>query len=293
MKHFLAPLLLLPATGCGQAPPSPAPPAQATASMAADQAVPEGNPPANQFLDEDPLVALEKLGAEFGENELGQVASIYFEIPGINDAGLTHLGGLSALTDLNLSGTRIRDRGLVVIGTLAGLRELRLPAGISDNGLIHLRPLSDLRELYLVGSKISDQGLVHIKALTKLQGLYLATPQVSDVGLQQLEFLPELIRLRLPPRITDAGLARIASHAHLTAIDLSRTGVSDAGLAHLAALTRLQTLNLGLTRITSDGLAHLRGLAQLRYLGLFQCDQVSAAAVSELQQALPECKITR
>lgn len=296
MKRLLVTLMLLGAIGCGSsaAPRSaPAPQSTATEAAAVEPVTADAGPSPDQYLSEDPMSALEKLGAEFDENDQGQITSVYFEVAKIGDAGLAHLRGLANLEDLDLSGTQITDAGLVAIEELVGLKELRLPDGISDAGLAHLRPLAELRELHLVGAQISDAGLLHVKHLTGLQGLYLETPQVTDGGLRHLEGLVELDRLRLPRRITDAGLAQVAAHGHLKRVDLSNTQISDAGLVHVAGLSELQSLNLGMTGITDSGLLHLKGLQDLRYLGLFQCVRVTNAGVAAIQRDLPECKITQ
>ena len=67
--------------------------------------------------------------------------------------------------------------------------------------------------------------------------------------------------------------------------------VTDANLAHLTGLTALKKLGLGGTQVTDAGLAHLAGLTALEELDLAD-NQVTDVGVAELQQALPNCRIT-
>ncbi len=67
------------------------------------------------------------------------------------------------LTDLDLSDTRITDKGL-------------------DN----LYRLTALEKLDLSGTPITDAGLDRLKGLTKLRELYLARTKVTDAGVEAL-----------------------------------------------------------------------------------------------------------
>jgi Leucine-rich repeat (LRR) protein len=71
---------------------------------------------------------------------------------------------------------------------------------------------------------------------------------------------------------------------------LSGSQVTDASLAHLTGLTALERLTLVATQVTDAGLAHLTGLTGLETLNLSET-QVTDAGISELQKALPNCRI--
>lgn len=91
-------------------------------------------------------------------------------------------------------------------------------------------------------------------------------------------------------KITDAGLAHVASLPNLRVLHLEKTGIGDAGLAHLKSLSNLEYLNLYGTQVTDAGLANLEGLKNLKNLYLWQ-SQATDAGAQKLQAALPECKI--
>ncbi len=139
---------------------------------------------------------------------------------------------------------------------------------------IKLRPSEEY--CLRIGTESTDadlSGVAPLRGLTALRSLSLTScMQIGSAGLSHLRELTALQELELTWcwRITDTGLA------------------------HLRGLTALQSLNLsGCGQVTDAGLAHLRGLTALRELGLGRCWQVTDAGVATLQQALPNCKISR
>ena len=121
----------------------------------------------------------------------------------------------------------------------------------------------------------------------------LSKSRVPDAGLQCLRGLAQVEALFLTnAKIGDAGLERIEGLENLTNLYLDMTKVGNAGLEHLKGLTQLRVLSLMSTRVDDAGLAHLRGLTGLRTL-LLVSTKVTDAGVKKLQQALPNCNITR
>ena len=160
------------------------------------------------------------------------------------DDDLALLVGLRALESLDASNSRFSDRGLRYIGSLAGLRELRLRncTRITSAGIESLGQLSNLKGLDLDMTPVTDDALRHLAKLTKLEALTLSRNS----------------------KVTDAGLAHLAPLVNLQYLSLSGTETTDSGLVHLAPLVSLQYLDLGGTETTDSGLVHLRGLKKLR-----------------------------
>lgn len=77
-------------------------------------------------------------------------------------------------------------------------------------------------------------------------------------------------------KVTDAGLAAIATWPNLARLDLSRTAVTSAGVAQLTPLAKLETLNLSQTKVAADGLAAVRALPALKQLWVFGSPAESA-----------------
>jgi hypothetical protein len=94
------------------------------------------------------------------------------------------------------------------------------------------------------------------------------------------------------PKVTDAELVRLRALPQLRSLYLRGSRVTDAGLVHVCGLPHLRTLSLNSTGVTDAGLVCLRGLTSLKSLSLAET-HVTATGVAELQQALPNCKITR
>ncbi len=91
--------------------------------------------------------------------------------------------------------------------------------------------------------------------------------------------------------VTDAGLAHLTGLTALETLHLGDTQVTGSGLAHFTGLTALEVLDLEGTQVTDAGLAHLTGLTGLEFLFLDDT-QVTEMGVAELQQALPNCRIS-
>lgn len=147
--------------------------------------------------------------------------------------------------------------------------------------------------IILNGPKINDRDVAAVKRLTKLEILSLKSTNVTDAGLVHLTELTNLQFLCLfKSQFTDAGLEHLKRLTNLQTLDLGSTRVSDTGLENLKGLTNLRELKLENTKITDAGLESVKRLANLQVLHLNET-QVTAEGVAKLQQALPNCKITR
>lgn len=116
--------------------------------------------------------------------------------------------------------------------------------------------------------------------------------EFSDAGLDVLKPLADKISsLDLArTKVTNTGLAKIASMKNLRELHLENTAVSDAGLDHLKGLSSLEYLNLYNTKVTDAGLPKLAGLTQLKALYLWQSG-VTKAGVAALKSKLPQAHI--
>ena len=151
---------------------------------------------------------------------LAALESLEVDFHKLSDAGLAHLGNLTALKTLNLctapwaiggEDNTLTDAGLAHLSKLTALEELHLPRGIGDAGLTHLQVLTNLKRLDLGHTSVTDEGLIGLSGLAQLESLDLPRGTVSDGAVTQLQqALPNLkIELRnyswLPPPSTFAG----------------------------------------------------------------------------------------
>jgi len=94
------------------------------------------------------------------------------------------------------------------------------------------------------------------------------------------------------PTLRDADLDQLQWLSTCKWLNLGKSGVTDAGLPQVKELTQLNWLLLANTQVSDAGLENLKGLAQLQTLDL-RGTRVTAAGVKKLQQALPNCEVTR
>ena len=71
-------------------------------------------------------------------------------------------------------------------------------------------------------------------------------------------------------KVSDRGLAKIASLKQLRRLYLDRSNIGDAGMANLKGFNELVYLNLYGSKVTDKGLAQLSGLGKLRKLFVWQ-----------------------
>jgi Leucine-rich repeat (LRR) protein len=193
----------------------------------------------------------------------------------ITDAAVAFLRGNRNLKRLNLRGTDVTDTSLAYLAELTGLQALDISfTQISDVGLEHLASLAQIEELNLGGIKISGVGLHVLKLLPKLRKLTFNgiqrrnagmcwAPVITDLELGTLAALGSLEELNIGWGIglgsgrPSADVPR-SGEAECRVIGGAR--VTDAGLAKLASLKRLKRLDVSGSAITASGLKHLSGL---------------------------------
>jgi Leucine-rich repeat (LRR) protein len=142
-----------------------------------------------------------------GVDYFGHVTAVGLFHP-INDTVLVHVGRLTGLQQLHLSGTSISAGGLAHLKGLTDLWSLTIQSTpVTDAGLAHLIELTNLSVLYLDDTQVTDAELVHLKALTKLSYLSLWGNHVTDAGLAYLKGLTNLRELYLvDTQVSDAGV---------------------------------------------------------------------------------------
>ena len=117
---------------------------------------------------------------------------------------------------------------------------------------------------------------------------------VADAQLAQISpIATQVYELNLAgSKVTDAGLAQVASLTNLRRLHLEKTAITDAGLAHLKGLANLEYLNLYGTGVSDAGLANLAGMKNLRNLYVWQT-KVTAEGAAAFKKTLPTVNINR
>ena len=237
--------------------------------------------------------ALKRLGATLEFDEQGQTVKAVLS----GHKALSQLKRLPKLRELHLDGGLSIGQSGTAIGVGGPGSFLSMP------DLADLKDLRQLESLYIQNTFVTDAGLGNLKGLARLTTLSLGFENaggiichpicVTDAGLVHLRGLTELKTLELDhSRITGAGLSHLKELAKLERLSLRKSRLTDAGVEHAGGLSKLRSLDLSYTKITDVGLEHLRGLTNLRLLDLPNT-KITDEGVKKLQQALPNCKISR
>jgi serine/threonine protein kinase len=168
------------------------------------------------------------------------------ERPTVTNDTMNNFRACRGLTGLRLSGTAVRDDGLIVLRDMTNLSVLELAnTGVTDLGMSHLRSAGVMTRLDLTNTVVTDEGLRQ----------FLVANRVTDLSLGATS-------------ITGAGLGYFRNCRNLTRLIAYRTAVGDSGLIPFDGITGLVELDLGDTAATDTGLASFRNCKKLELLSL-------------------------
>ena len=110
-----------------------------------------------------------------------------------------------------------------------------------------------------------EKGLAAVATHAKLEVLSIDLTEANDQSLALVGRLSGLKRLILrgEGKLSDQGLASIASLTALTELTLPGAGLTDSAFIHLADLTAIENLTLPNSKITGARLAAVRPLTRL------------------------------
>src|SRR3954453_17162072 len=246
----------------------------------------------------------------------------------VTDSDMPRLAHMQDLRVLDLSLTRVSDRGLRALKAAPGIEELNLyfAEQISDEGAAVVKNWKHLKRLNLRGTKITDStleflagvptlewldvgwgqttdtGFEHLAALTNLKGLTMGGNKLTDTALQFLRQMPQLEYLDISGQqrtdsglwfmlLTETGMQSIASATELRELRIGGTSVTTRGLEFLQPLKKLERLDLsGCKRLKDDAAGVLATFKQLRVLDL-KDSGLTEPAVTRLRAALPQAQV--
>ena len=240
------------------------------------------------------LCALLLAGAAFAEDTVDLRAAW------VTDSDMPRLAHMADLRRLDLSLTRISDRGLRALKSAPAIEELNLyfAEQITDEGASAVRNFKRLKALNLRGTKITDNTLELLEGVPTLESLDIGWAQITDTGLEHLTALTNLRRLTMGGnKLTDAALGFLRQMAQLEYLDIGgqqRTDsglwsltLTDAGMQAVGTVTELRELRLEGRNVTARGLQSLKPLARLERLNLQGCKRLrddTAAVLSSMKQ---------
>lgn len=224
----------------------------------------------------------------------GRITGVDLRSSWVTDADMPLLAKLPQLAKLDLSLTRITDRGMQQLKSAPGIVDLNLyyAEQITDEGMSAIKGWKKLQRLNVRGTRITDSTLEHAASAPSLMALDVGYAQVTDVGLDHLATLTNLKELSVGGnKITDAGLQSLRYLTGLTHLDLTGMQRTDSGLwsvsltelgvGAIATLKELRYLKLDGLPVSSRWLERLKVLTKLERLSLQGCTRVGddAAAV--------------
>ncbi len=191
---------------------------------------------ADRSADEKKAVErIEKVGATVRVDEsLPATARLKVSFARLDDKAAIALKGSVQIGSLTIEdASKLTDRGLSILATLTGLRELTLirPA-VTNAGLSNLKSLKELRKLYLMDAKISD--LSAVKGLTKLEELDVSGTAITSAAASNIKSLADLQLLAVSKtKFGDAGVEQLHELTHLKVLDAVNSDVSVKGAVAL------------------------------------------------------------
>src|SRR4051812_9907746 len=151
----------------------------------------------------------------------------------VTDSDIARLGQMSDLRRLDLSLTRISDRGLRALKSAQGIEDLNVyfAEQISDEGAAVVRNFHHLKTLNLRGTKITDNTLELLAGVPTIESLDIGWAQITDTGLEHLTALTNLRRLTFGGnKLTDTALGFLRQMPQLEYLDIGGQQRTDSGL---------------------------------------------------------------
>lgn len=163
--------------------------------------------------------------------ELRRIAIRGIPHPNITDHGVSHLGRLEHLEQLDLSGVRVSAAGIRALRHVP-LKALSLShSNLTAVDLSEIYAIATLRELDVAYCNITDRNVYTLSHCGELRVLVLSGNPVSNP-------VVDYLRVRCP---------------RLEVLDLAYTDVSDGALVAMGQWTSLKRVDIGKTQITADG----------------------------------------
>jgi len=198
--------------------------------------------------------------------------------PGLGDASLPLLSGLSELESLSTNLSLITDEGVKSLAALKSLKILKFfhPCkAFSGAGLAALSGMPALERLTVAGSlAFDDEGMAAVGKLTQLKEFRTWHAGQTLDGVKKLKELPRLKQLTLGQRLAYKP----------------PTTLSDETLSVLAEMKTLESLQLEEARLKPEALRRLKELPDLKKLILEGID-LPEADVEGLRQEMPKVEI--
>ncbi|PQJ29022.1 hypothetical protein BSZ32_11335 [Rubritalea profundi] len=242
----------------------------------------------HKLLDDPELVSLTLRGGTF------------YGYDRVTVQGVKTLAKLKNLKKLGLLGMELTDESLKLIGTMTALEELDLSgSSVTDDGLTHLKGLVNLK---ILRADLTGAGLVYLDHLSGIEEVdFTHSFRATQEHTKHLGRFSNLRRLHFPSQPpTDDTMAELSSLTRLESLEINhcsdygsiRGGLSAEGFSYLASFRELTHLKLGdaygITQASIEVIAKLENLSSLSLVvsNLDATDFEQLGALEELEKLI-------
>ncbi|MEM9943545.1 MAG: hypothetical protein AAF939_18425 [Planctomycetota bacterium] len=163
---------------------------------------------------------------------------------------------------------------------------------LDDESLFHLSQIESLEHLIINGHlSVTSEGIDHLRRLKNLKKLLFHNDSLLASDIKVLNRLHTLEWLDIGGKMNEDSLKHLKNLPQLKSFD-PPYDIGDLGAKHIAAnLPQLESLYLNFSNITSGAVGDLSKMKNLKYLALWNTDLANDPALSELIEALPNCRV--
>lgn len=236
---------------------------------------------------------IEALGGRTERDAAGQVVSVNLRASWVSDGDLLELARMPKLQRLDLSRTRISDKGLAYLKTAPALREVNLAYAerIGDPAHAVIKEWKQLTRLSLRGTVVADETAAAAASLPLLEILDLADSIVGDPGVEALASAPKLKQLSLGNiRMSEIGYQSLRQLTGLSHLDIGGgrqrgfSNLSERSIQSIASLRQLRVLRLGHLRFPAKNFRLFAALTNVEELGLEYCPEIKDESLAVLAE---------
>ena len=234
-----------------------------------------------------------------------QIQALQCERIPITGRALRYFQKLPQLKSISLSGTKIGDDDLTLLGTFTNLESLMLgDTAVTTAGVVHLKGLTKLHTLILPHNlgrdlvpiisgmeqlrtispfppRMDDQDLAQLSKLTHLHSLDLQQANLTLRGYKQLESFQEASSVSLFYDCPREALASL-KNMKLQYFNFPRSA-RDADVALFATMPTLKAIYLN-EAMTDKAVAALAKISNLEQVGLHPCKQIRDGGLAPLRE---------
>lgn len=201
---------------------------------------------------------------------MNKIVSLDLSLTNFGDVGMRIIEGFRNIAMLDLSDTKITDKGMTIFKENKKLTSLDISSTeISDEGVKYLEGLENLKSLVMYDTKITDKGMRCLENLMNLEILDVSDNNITDMGMQYLRTLKNIKEIDLSDtKITGGGLKHLRESKGIKILSVANVNLQKGGMKFIGELKSLDEINLSKCGINDDELMHLKSLTNLTQVSL-------------------------